>query len=90
MSKRTLRLASSDNGQSRSMTRGKKTSATHPTPQKTGVTILGKHLPDWNWGQVLLLVVSLCVILCIFVYNRLTLKAFLYSLGVLLAIKTRI
>ena len=94
MSKRTIRSANSEHGQSRATTAAKGNKKTtnnlSPPPQKTGVTIFGKDFPDWNWGRVLVFGVSVVVIISIFAYNGLTPKAFLYSLGVLLAIKTRI
>ena len=102
MSKRTLRSATierenqANRAAKSTTTKSKKppalTTTTAPASAATGGPIAGltKHFPDWDGGRIFLLCVSALIILGIFLFNGVTPKAFLYSVGVVFAAKTRI
>lgn len=98
MSKRTLRSATIERENqadraAKSTTKSKKPPAltTTTSAATAGLTAgLTKYFPDWDGGRIFLLCVSVLIILGIFLFNGVTPKAFLYSVGVLFAAKTRI
>ena len=100
MTKRTLRSAALEQeAQQKSRlskaSKPKKTTPSAETNNSTAAapattTIFGNFFKDWNGTRAFLACGSVVVIIALFLYFGLTPKAFLYSLGVVLALKTRI
>ena len=96
MSKRTLRSATLETQQNSKSSKSKKSTG-HKTVTSTTSTSgvgsfgsLGRYLENLNWANALLVVASVVIILSLFIYFGPTTKALLYSIGVILALKTRI
>ena len=99
MTKRTLRSATLEQEaqQKSRLTKASKFKKTTPPAETDNsaaaaatTTTIGNFFNDWNGTQVFLACGSVLVIIALFLYFGLTPKAFLYSLGVVLALKTRI
>ena len=98
MTKRTLRSATLEQEaqQKSRLTKASKFKKTTPSAETDNsaaaatTTTIGNFFNDWNGTQVFLACGSVLVIIALFLYFGLTPKAFLYSLGVVLALKTRI